>query len=76
VFLARFQPSKLLYHPKQKPRRGGGLRKINTCRQIPLNVNFLEKHLGFGVFIVIWSMVNLLQVGSQHSRAKNQQRMV
>jgi hypothetical protein len=30
----------LLYHPKQKPRRGGGLRQINTCRQVPLLVIF------------------------------------
>jgi hypothetical protein len=30
----------LLYHPKQKPRRGGGLRQINTCRQVSLQVNF------------------------------------
>jgi hypothetical protein len=39
----QIEPTKLLYHPKQKPRRGGGLRQINTCRQIPLQVNFLEK---------------------------------
>ncbi len=36
----------------------GGLRQINTCRQVPLLVNFLEKlTLGFGVFVVIWSML-------------------
>jgi hypothetical protein len=34
------EPTKLLYHPKQKPRRGGGLRQINTCRQGHLQVNF------------------------------------
>ncbi len=28
-------------HPKQKARRGGGLRQINTCRKVPLQVNFL-----------------------------------
>ncbi len=28
------EPTKLLYHPKQKPRRGGGLRQINTCRRV------------------------------------------
>ncbi len=26
------EPTKLLYHPKQNPRRGGGLRQMNTCR--------------------------------------------
>jgi hypothetical protein len=30
------EPTKLLDHPKQKPRRGGGLRQINTCRKVPL----------------------------------------
>jgi hypothetical protein len=47
VYLARFRPTELLYHPKQKHRRGGGLRQINTCRQVPLQVNFLKsRHLG------------------------------
>jgi hypothetical protein len=40
MYLTRFEPTKLLYHPKQKTRRGGGLRRINTCRQSPLQVNF------------------------------------
>jgi hypothetical protein len=29
--------------PKQKPRRGGGLRWINTCRQRPFTGQFLRK---------------------------------
>ncbi len=29
------KPPKLLDHLKQKPRRGGGLRQINTCRKVP-----------------------------------------
>ncbi len=38
-------------------RRREGVRQINTCRQVPLLVNFKEnRHLGFGVFIYIWSM--------------------
>jgi hypothetical protein len=32
LFLTRFTTYKIAYHPKQKPRRGGGLRQINTCR--------------------------------------------
>jgi hypothetical protein len=36
------EPAKLLYHPKQKPRRGWGLRQINTCRKVPLQVNSFE----------------------------------
>jgi hypothetical protein len=46
--------------PNKKPRSGGGLRQINTFRKIPLQVNFFRikkrRSLGFGVFIVIWSM--------------------
>ncbi len=30
---------------KQKPRRGGGLRQINTCRQVPLQFK-KSRHLG------------------------------
>jgi hypothetical protein len=36
------EPTKLPYHPKQKPRRGGGLRQINTSRKVPLQVNFFK----------------------------------
>jgi hypothetical protein len=44
----------LLYHPKQKPRRRGGLRQINTCHPVPLMVKFLEKPtFKVGVFIDI-----------------------
>ena len=44
-----FEPTKLLYHPKQKPR-------INNRRQVPLQVNVSEsRHLGLET-IVIWSM--------------------
>jgi hypothetical protein len=51
------EPTKLLYLPKPKPGRGGGLRQINSFRQIPLQVNFLKRRpLGFHIFLVIWSM--------------------
>ncbi len=55
------EPIKLLYHPRQKPLRRRGLRQINTCRQVPLLYRSIVKksrHLGFGVFIDIWSMVD------------------
>jgi hypothetical protein len=42
LYLTRFKTSKLLDHPKQKPRRVGGLRQINTCRKVPLLVNFFR----------------------------------
>ncbi len=46
LFWPDWEPTKLLYHPKQKPRRGGGLRQINTCRKVPLHDNFLrDRHL-------------------------------
>jgi hypothetical protein len=40
--IQKLEPSKLLDHPKQKPRKGGGLRQINTRRKIHLQVNFLD----------------------------------
>ena len=39
------EPTKLLDHPKQKPRRGGGLRQINTRRKVPLQVNFSDNDI-------------------------------
>jgi hypothetical protein len=43
LYLTRFKTyKKLLNHPKLKPRRGGGLRQINTCRKVPLQVNFFR----------------------------------
>jgi hypothetical protein len=49
---------KKFYHPKQKPRRGWGLRQIAPAAQSLYRSIFLEKttFLGFGVFIVIWAM--------------------
>ncbi len=45
LFLTRTEPTKLLHHPKQKPRTGGGLRQINTCRKVPLQVIFLDNDI-------------------------------
>ncbi len=42
LYLTRIRTTKLLDHPKQKPRRGGGLRQIHTCRKVPLQVIFLD----------------------------------
>ncbi len=36
------EPTKLLDNPKQKPRRNGGLRRINICRQVPFQVKFFR----------------------------------
>ncbi len=56
--LDQTKPTKLFYHPNKNLGGEGGLRQINTCRQIPLQVNFKERRpLGFDVFIVIWSIV-------------------
>jgi hypothetical protein len=38
MYLARFRTYKLLHHPKQKPRRGGGLRQTNNCYKVALQV--------------------------------------
>jgi hypothetical protein len=53
------QTYKMAYHPKQKPRRGVGLRQINTYAAKYLYWSIFKKsrHLGFGVFIDIWSLV-------------------
>ncbi len=55
VYLTRFRTYKIVaHHPKQKP---GGLRQINTCRQSLYRSIFKKRRLlGFGVFIVIWSI--------------------
>jgi hypothetical protein len=38
--------------------RGPQTDTVNTCRKVTLPVNFKKsRHLGFGVFIVLWSMV-------------------
>ncbi len=43
LYLIRFRTYNIaLPTPKQKPRRGGSLRQINTCRKVPLKVNFLD----------------------------------
>jgi hypothetical protein len=42
LFLTRFRTYKIALQPKQKPRRGGGLRQINTCVEVPLQVFFLD----------------------------------
>ncbi len=43
------ETTKLLHHPKQKPRRGGGLRQINTCRKVstflPCSVLVTKKNI-------------------------------
>ncbi len=36
------EPTKLLDHPKQKPRRGGCLRLSESCRKVPLQVEFFR----------------------------------
>jgi hypothetical protein len=46
LFLTRFRTyTKFLADPKQRPRSGGGLRQINTCRKVPLQVNFLDDNI-------------------------------
>ncbi len=37
LFLTRFRTYKIARPPKQKPRRGGSLSQINTCRKVPLH---------------------------------------
>ncbi len=39
------EPTKLLDHPKQKSRMGGGLRQVNTFRKSHYKVNFLDDNI-------------------------------
>jgi hypothetical protein len=41
-YLSESEPTKLLDHPKQKPRRGGDLSHINTYNKVPMQVNFFR----------------------------------
>jgi hypothetical protein len=36
AYLTRFRTYKIALPPQTKPRRGGGLRQINTCRQFSI----------------------------------------
>jgi hypothetical protein len=47
---------------------------LHAAESLYRSILRIDDHLGFGVFIVIWFY--LLQVGSQHSRDKNQQRIL
>jgi hypothetical protein len=50
LYLTRFRNHKIARPPKQKPRRGGVLRQINTCREVPLQVNFLDDDIYRSIF--------------------------
>jgi hypothetical protein len=45
LYLTRLRTYKIALPPQTKPRRGGGLRQINTCRKDPLQVNFLDNDI-------------------------------
>jgi hypothetical protein len=45
LYLTRFRTCKIALPPKQNPRRGRGLRQINICRKVPLQVNFLDNDI-------------------------------
>jgi hypothetical protein len=47
------EPTKLPDHPKQKPRRGEGLRQINTCRTVTLQVKFFDEE------ILLWCLYSI-----------------
>ncbi len=41
-YLTRFRTYKIARPPQTKTQEGGGLRQINTCRKVPLQVNFFR----------------------------------
>ncbi len=61
LYLTRFRTYKNCQaKPKQIPRRGGVPRQINTCRKVPLQINFfLLTTFCFGVYIVNQSMAKM-----------------
>ncbi len=61
-FWPESEPTKLLDHFKQKSRRGGGIRQINTCRKVPLQVNFFSwRHFALLsislIFLLLYGML-------------------
>ncbi len=59
------------YHPKQKPRTGGSLRQINTCRKVPLQGNILDNDILY-YFLSVYSFYDApfreYKYGPQQSR--------
>jgi hypothetical protein len=75
VFLARFQTYKFALPPQIKIKKGMGPQTDKHMPPNPFTCKFVRKV--FRVWCLHGYLVHgLLQVGSQHSRAKNQQRMV
>ncbi len=57
LYMTRFRTYKLLDPPKQKPRRWVGLRKINTCHKVPLQVNFFTgRHFALVSIRQFWNI--------------------
>jgi len=55
VIHAFSEPTKLLYRPKQKPRRGGASdRQTPAAKSLFKSIFKKRRPLGFGVFILIW----------------------
>jgi hypothetical protein len=52
LYLTRFGTYKIATPPQTKPRRGGDLRQINTCRKVPLQVSFQMTTFCFDVYVV------------------------
>ncbi len=42
MYLTRLGTYKIALPPQTNPRRGGGLGQINTCRQVPVQVNYFR----------------------------------
>jgi hypothetical protein len=54
-YVTRFRTYKMLDHPKQKPSSWEDLRQINTCRKVPLQVNFFRwRHFALAIAIGIY----------------------
>ncbi len=59
------EPTKLPDHPKQKSRRGGGLKQINTCRKGPLQVDcFRWRHFALLSISLIFLRIKIKRNGN------------
>jgi hypothetical protein len=47
LYLTRFKTYKIARPTETKTQEGRGLRQINTCRKVPLQINFLDDDILF-----------------------------
>ncbi len=69
MYLTKFRTYKIALPPQTKPRRGGGP-QTPAVKSLYLSILKKSRHLGFGVFIDIWSMYGGCETDLLHKFAK------